>query len=255
MTLNKLIILIFISVLLFNCCAIYYPQTTDIPLIKEKKELRVDGGISLFPAINGTVSYGLTDKIAVQLSGNLMPGAAYYSKPLFQYLINGAVGLYKYNPTNNWTKELYVGIGTGYSTDYDYDHYHSGTLLGDYQIYYVQGNIGRRGIKHKFFEYAFGLKLGLINSHLSVQDVYTHIGQRVEQKYNELGAFIEPAISIKLGGERLMFNIKPSYCYMKKIISTNDHYSDQVRGYSDYNYEYPYFPFGIGFSLNYRFSK
>ena len=252
---NKQILLIFISVLLFNGCAVYYPQTTDIPLIKEKKELRVDGGISLFPAINGTVSYGLTDKIAVQVSGNLMPGAAYYSKPLFQYLITGAIGLYKYNPNNNWTKELYVGIGTGYSTDYNYDDYHSGTLLGDYQVYYVQGNIGRRGIKHKFFEYAFGLKLGLINSHLSVQDVYVFSGQRPMQTFNELGAFIEPAISIKLGGERLMFNIKPSFCYMKKIISTNDHYSDQVSYLSGFGREYPYFPFGIGLSLNYRFSK
>ncbi len=241
-----------ISVLLLNGCAVYYPQTTDIPLIKEKKELRVDGGISLFPAINGTVSYGLTDKIAVQVSGNLMMGAAYYSKPLFQYLLTGAVGLYKFNPTNNWTKELYLGFGNGYSTDYDYDHYHSGTLLGNYQIYYVQGNIGRRSIKHKHLEYAFGLKLGLINTHLSVEDVYVFIGQRPMQKYNELGAFIEPVISIKLGGERLMFNIKPSFCYMKKIISTNDHYSDQVRAYSDYHYEYPFFPFGLGLSLNYR---
>lgn len=90
---NKQILLMLISVLLLNGCAVYYPQTTDIPLIKEKKELRVDGGISLFPAINGTVSYGLTDKIAVQVSGNLMMGAAYYSKPLFQYLLTGAVCL------------------------------------------------------------------------------------------------------------------------------------------------------------------
>jgi len=247
------ILLIFISGLLFNGCAVYYPQTSDIPLIKEKKELRVDGGISLFPAINGTVSYGLTDKIAVQVSGNLMPGYAYYTPGLFQYLITSAVGYYKYNPTNNWTKELYFGIGSGYSTDYGYDSYHSGTLLGDYQIYYVQGNIGRRGVKHKFFEYAFVLKLGLINTHFFVEDVYTYTSNTTGQKYNELGAFIEPVISIKLGGERLMFNIKPSFCYMKTIIKTNDHFTDQYLIYKDY--EYPYFPYGIGLSLNYRFSK
>ncbi len=52
MNLNRLIILIFVSVLLFNGCSIYNPQTTDIPLIKEKKELRIDGGISILPAIN-----------------------------------------------------------------------------------------------------------------------------------------------------------------------------------------------------------
>lgn len=245
------ILLTIISVLIFNCCAVYYPQTTDIPLIKEKKELRVDGGISLFPAINGTVSYGLTDKIAVQVSGNMMPGAAHYSNPLFQYLITGAVGLYKFNPTNNWTKELYLGFGNGYSTDYRYDYYHSGSLLGNYQIYYVQGNIGRRGIKHKFLEYAFGLKLGLINSHFSVEDIYTFTSKTPGQTYNELGAYIEPAISIKLGGEKLMFNIKPSFCYMRKLINTNDHFSDQVFNTGS-GYEYPYIPYGIGLSLNYK---
>ena len=252
------ILQIFISVLLFNGCAVYYPQTTDIPLIKEKNELRVDGGISLFPAINGTVSYGLTDKIAVQVSGNLMPGAAYYSKPLFQYLITGAVGLYKYNPTNNWTKELYVGFGNGYSTDYDYDHYHSGTLLGNYQIYYVQGNIGRRSIKHKFFEYAFGLKLGLMNSHFAVQDVYdlgtNSIGNytlKTGQIYNKLIAFVEPAISIKLGSDRLMFNIKPSFCYMKQIFNNVDQFTNEYTHFDNHS-KYTYLPFGIGFGLNYR---
>ena len=246
MNLNRLIILIFVSVLLFNGCSIYNPQTTDIPLIKEKKELRIDGGISILPAINGTVSYGLNDKVAIQASGNFS---------ITGYLLSSAVGLYKFNQSNNWTKELYGGFGYGYAYDADYDYYHSGKLYGNYQIYYVQGNIGRRDIKLKFLEYAFGLKLGLINTHLYVNDVYTRTGQRPLQKYNELGAFIEPVISIKLGGERLMFNIKPSYCYMKKIISTNNTYSDQATYREGFGYEYPYFPYGIGFSLNYRFSK
>jgi len=259
---NKQILLIFISVLLLNGCAVYYPQTTDIPLIKEKKELRVDGGISLFyinggttilPSINGTVSYGLTDKIAVQITGNTTAGSAYYSQGLSQYLIAGAIGLYKYNPTNNWTKELYVGIGNGFSTFHDYDNYHSGSLLGNYQVYYVQGNIGRRGIKHKFLEYAFGLKLGLINTHFYVEDVYSYTSNTTGQKYNELGAFIEPVISIKLGGERLMLNIKPSFCYMRTIIKTNNNVAGQYGINKDY--EYPYSPYGIGLSLNYRFSK
>jgi hypothetical protein len=243
---NRYILLIFISVLILNGCAVYYPQTTDIPLIKEKKELRVDGGISILPAVNGTVSYGLNDKVALQASGNLS---------LSGCQLSSAVGLYKFNKNNNWTKELYGGFGYGYASDGYYDYYHSGSLHGNYQIYYVQGNIGRRDLKLKFLEYAFGLKLGLINTHFSVTDVYTLIGQRPIQKYNELGAFIEPVISIKLGGKRLMFNIKPSFCYLKKIISTNDHHSDQVTHREGFGYEYPYFPYGIGLSLNYRFSK
>ncbi|MEI8274043.1 MAG: hypothetical protein WCG08_15620 [Paludibacter sp.] len=42
---------------------------------------------------------------------------------------------------------------------------------------------------------------------------------------------------------------------MKKIISTNNTYSDQATYREGFGYEYPYFPYGIGFSLNYRFSK
>ena len=258
---NNQLLLILISLLLLNGCGVYNPQTTDIPLIKEKKELKVDGGISLFylngnsyplPAINGTASYGLTDKIAVQISGNIMSGYAYYSKRS-QYLLTGAIGLYKHNPTNDWTKELYLGFGNGYSTDYDYDRYHSGTLLGDYQIYYIQGNIGRQSIKNKHFEYAFGLKLGFINTHFYEENVYTFYSQIPGKKYNELAAFIEPVISIKLGGERLKFNIKPSFCYLRTIIKTNNSFTDQYVINKDY--EYPYSPYGLGLSLNYRFSK
>ena len=106
MNLNRLIILIFVSVLLFNGCSIYNPHTTDIPLIKEKKELRIYGGISILPAINWTVSYGLNDKVAIQASGNFS---------ITGYLLSSAVGLYKFNQSNNWTKELYGGFGYGYA--------------------------------------------------------------------------------------------------------------------------------------------
>ena len=254
---NNQLFLILVSVFLFNSCHIYYPQSTDIPLIKEKNELRVDGGISLYyPSISGTVSYGLTDKIAVQISGNSTPTTVQISESSSQtpiYLLSAAVGLYKFNPTSNWTKELYVGFGTGYAADAYYDDYHSGSLIGNYQIYYIQGNIGKRNKKMKFLEYAFGLKLGLINTHFSVENVYTRTGQRPIIKCDELGALVEPVISLKLGGERLMFNIKPSVCYIKKLSTNVDRNTNQY--YYDSELEYPYFPFGLGLSLNYRFSK
>ena len=250
---NNQLLLILVSVFLFNSCHIYYPQSTDIPLIKEKNELRVDGGVSLYyPSISGTVSYGLTDKIAVQISGNSTPITNFQTETPV-YLLSAAVGLYKFDPTNNWTKELYVGFGTGYAADAYYDDYHSGSLIGNYQIYYVQGNIGKRNKKMKFLEYAFGLKLGLINTHFSVENVYTRTGQRPIIKCDELGALVEPVISIKMGGERLMFNIKPSVCYIKKLSTNIDRNTNQY--YDGSLGEYPYSPFGIGFSLNYRFSK
>ncbi|MDD4968718.1 MAG: hypothetical protein PHT07_04745 [Paludibacter sp.] len=222
------VIVILLTGLVLNSCYVYYPQTGDIPLIKQKKELRVDGGISLLPAVNGTISYGLTDTIAIQTSLHYINTVDSWG-----YLINGAIGLYKYNPKNNWSKEIYVGFGNGYADTF-YESYHSGRLKGNYQLYFVQGNIGRRGLKLKFIECAFGLKLGLLNSHFRIEDVYG-----VHPNENKLSALIEPIISIKLGGERLMVNIKPSLCSLKKISGNGE--------------DLPYFPLAIGLSLNYRF--
>jgi len=50
---------------LFSGC-FYHPHSSDIPLISEKGEVRVDGGISLIPTAHATISYGLTNKIAIQ---------------------------------------------------------------------------------------------------------------------------------------------------------------------------------------------
>jgi len=63
---NKLIINGFLISLMMSSCIVYHPMTTDIPLISEKNDLRVDAGISIVPSANATVSYGLTDKIAIQ---------------------------------------------------------------------------------------------------------------------------------------------------------------------------------------------
>lgn len=67
--------------------AVYQPQAVDIPLINKKNDLRIDAGISNLTSANATISYGLTDKVAVQTFGSYQSGERYY----FQ----GAIGLYK----------------------------------------------------------------------------------------------------------------------------------------------------------------
>ncbi|OFY62185.1 MAG: hypothetical protein A2V64_00960 [Bacteroidetes bacterium RBG_13_43_22] len=56
----------FLIFLMMTSCCVYHPQTIDIPLIKKKNDLRVDAGISFVPAVHATISYGLTNKIAIQ---------------------------------------------------------------------------------------------------------------------------------------------------------------------------------------------
>jgi hypothetical protein len=48
-----------------SSCIVYQTQTTDIPLISEKHDLRVDAGVSIVPSVHATISYGLTDKIGI----------------------------------------------------------------------------------------------------------------------------------------------------------------------------------------------
>ena len=86
--------------------------------------MRVDAGISIVPSANATVSYGLTDKIAIQWFGSIGTDERYY----FQ----AATGLYK-NKGNNKILELYGGFGYGYGNAYK--DANPGNLLGDYQLY------------------------------------------------------------------------------------------------------------------------
>jgi hypothetical protein len=46
----------FLIIIMISGCAIYHPQTTDIPLISEKNDLRIDAGVSLIPSAHATFS-------------------------------------------------------------------------------------------------------------------------------------------------------------------------------------------------------
>jgi len=84
---NRLLIFgLLIVLLIMTSCIVYHPQAIDIPLISEKNDLRIDAGISIVPSAHATVSYGLTDKIALQAFGSLGSDERYY----FQ----GAAGIF-----------------------------------------------------------------------------------------------------------------------------------------------------------------
>ncbi len=80
-----------ITVLVLASCTII-PHTTDIPLIREKGDLRIDTGVSVIPTANATVSYGLSEKIAVQAYGSYGADNEYY--------LQTAAGLYKNHNQN-----------------------------------------------------------------------------------------------------------------------------------------------------------
>ncbi len=138
---NKLWIFSLLTSFMLSSCSLYYPMMTDIPLISKKRDTRVDMGFALIPSVNATVSYGLTDKIAIQGFGSLGLSQRYY--------VQSAIGMYK-NKGNNKILELYGGFGYGHGKAYI--DANPGTLFGNYQLYFGQANYGTVSNSSSIFE-------------------------------------------------------------------------------------------------------
>ena len=54
--------LVFIAV----SCTLYMPQTAPIPMMKEKGELQIDGGITFLPGTQGSAAWSPVNHLAVQ---------------------------------------------------------------------------------------------------------------------------------------------------------------------------------------------
>lgn len=227
---NRLLTFGFFILLMMSSCFVYHPMTTDIPLISGKRDLRVDAGISIIPSANATVSYGLTDKVAIQGFGSIGADDKYY----FQ----AATGLYKEHE-NNKIFELYGGFGYGYGNAYS--DANPGYLLGDYQLYFGQANFGKISSNSSNFETGFGLKAGYLHLNLTDKNYYDWISETVPFKtYHDESVLVEPAGFIRFGGKKIRINVKLGGTFIYKFTNT------------DRNLPYSYLNFGIG--LNYRLS-
>ena len=225
---NGFLIFGFLILLLLSSCIVYHPMTTDMPLISEKTDLRVDAGISIIPSAHATVSYGLTDKIAIQGFGSIGSDDRYY----FQ----AATGFYK-NKGNSQVLELYGGFGYGYGNAYK--DANPGNLLGDYQLYYGQLNYGKIANELSNFEIGIGIKTGYLHSNLTDKNYYNWISETGSYKtYHDESLLIEPVGFIRIGGEKLKFSVKLGGTMIHKF--TNP----------DRSLPYSYINLGLG--LNYR---
>jgi len=208
-------------------CIVYQTQTTDIPLISKKNDLRVDAGASLIPSAHATVSYGLTDKISIQGFGSI--GTGYY----FQ----AATGLFK-NKGNNRVVELYGGFGYGYGNAYK--DANPGNLMGDYQLYYGQLNYGKIANELSHFEVGFGIKTGYLHSNLTDKNYYEWIAEAGPYKtYHDESILVEPVGFIRMGGERFKLSVKLGGTMIYKFTNT------------DKSFPHSYINLGLG--INYRF--
>jgi hypothetical protein len=203
----KAILFIIVVILLFSSCAVYYPQTVDIPLIKKKDDIRIDAGY--FMALgtkneesrngivggHGTFSYGVTNILAIQTYINM--------DIMLRGYLHGALGLFK-GFKNKTVMELYSGYGTG------------GGFGSGYYLAFTQFNIGKTGLGNSNIDYGLGLKGGYIHGIYYDEDVgnQTH--------YQEKGWIVEPSVFLRFGGKKVKFCTKVNYLWTKTI--SNDWY-------------------------------
>jgi hypothetical protein len=219
--------LIIISTIFISGCVIY-PQTFDIPLISEKNEIKIDAGVSVMPSASATVSYGLTNKMAVQASANIGSDNHY---------VQGAVGLFKNYGINN-VMEIYAGLGTGYGDAYKSSM--PGNLAGNYQLSFAQLNLGKRKLKFANMDIGAGLKTGLLTSNLTDKNYfYWYSEYGPFPNYKDLSALVQPSVVARIGGENLKFSLMVSGLWL--------------HSFSENERQIPYSHFNVGIGLNYAF--
>ena len=188
----KTIVIIAIMPILLNGCSSYYPQVVDIPLIKEKGDLRVDAGTSYIPSIHGTISYGLTNVVAIQAYGNLDVFGRFH--------LQGAAGLFK-GFENKTVMEAYSGYGYGNSFASSLLESHE-----DYHLAFVQFNLGKTDQGKAHIDYGLGIKTGYLYS--KVID-----GSDLKTIVQDDGLVLEPSVFFRIGGERIKFAAKANYLW------------------------------------------
>ena len=220
-----IVIVVLVSSMLLSCMV--HPQMTDIPLINKKKDLRVDAGISAPPAAFATISYGLTDKIAIQAFGSIGSDNRYY----FQ----AAGGIYQ-KRQNHFLMEVYSGFGYGQGEAFILGM--DERLRGNYQIYFGQINYGKVATERSNIEYGFGLKAGYLHSNLIDYNFWEKNETDLFQEYNDENIVLEPSSFVRFGGNRLKITLKCSANYIYKFTHKDKHL--------------PYNMFSLGLGINYR---
>ena len=204
-----------IAVLALTSSCAYYPRLTAIPLIREKGDTRIEGGVAIYsPSAQASVSHGLTENMAFQVAASIGATKDYHTQ--------GALGYYK-NFQDRIVLESYGGFGFGYGDAYKSST--GGHLRGNYQIYFAQFNIGGIGRKPANIDYGLGLKSGYLHSKMTD---YNYFFISEQNSHNQLrpvyslnGIVVEPTLFVRLGGKKLKFNVALGHCWMFQFTHTD----------------------------------
>ena len=229
--------LVFIATLvLLTSCATYAPQVVDIPLIKEKGDIRIDAGcFFLAPDREGYVGYGGHTTISAGLT-NMLAVQGYASGDVMgKNHIQGALGLFR-GLENKTVIELYSGYGYGAGLNFDRinenenKYKNKNKNKNSYHLAFTQFNIGKTDLGSAHIDYGFGLKGGYL--HNNPAEI---LENSPFQKRN--GWIVEPSVFFRFGGKKVKFSTIINYLWTEAI--RNDYY----------------FPLSVSVGVNFHLGK
>jgi hypothetical protein len=196
-----------------SCKLMYVPNAQNVPLLKEKNEVRATLGYS-----NASLAYGATDHIGVMLNAQYKTShwAEVEGRDSRKLLLEAGAGLF--NPhSSDGVVEAYGGVGMGRIT-FD-DPATDSTIAKSYEVntvrFFVQPVIG---VTRERVDYAFSMRVvGL--QFLNVRTNYTEDELDEEGMYGVQGnfyTFLEPCFTARFGSEnvkletQVMFSINKS---------------------------------------------
>ena len=231
---------LFVTAAVMCSCSVYHPQMTDVPLITHQGDGHAEYsasidwmGVPIAIENNLSISYGVTDWLAVQAAGSTDMGRGLYGQ--------AAAGIYK--AFGSAVVELYGGYGTGYCYNDDSKKSHSWYQQGRYQVGYGQLDFGWVGLIDGHLDIGFGLKGGMVYPDVTLwkekvaEDGNTYMVR--ETDYKEQHLLVEPQLMLRVGGQHLKACIRLGCCDLTPVKKEAE--------------LLPYAPFSIAVGVNYRF--
>lgn len=170
-----------LAAMLFSSCGAWYiAKPVDVPLLEGKGDVRATvsaSTIDILPAaINGSVSYAVTDHIGAQLFGAMYDNNEYYA--------HVAGGWYT-NVDDHFVVEAFAGIGTGASMNaaaHDAENLkedYNNAVWFNYRQIFGQLDVGWHNLTFLNIDVGMGLRGGVMPYTLHVTDregtpVYDH---------------------------------------------------------------------------------
>jgi len=207
--------------LLADSCTIYLPQPVSIPLMNERNEVQLSGGVTMLGGIEGSVAYAAGDHVALQAYGSIHTEQIRY----FQ----GSVGYYT-KSKSNINFEIYAGLGGGNGNDSGFKD--DLFVNGNYLLYFTQANFGQTNLGSAHIDYGFGLKTGLFDA-----KVITYANPN-PVNYTNHSWLIEPQAFVRMGGEKFKVGFQLNGA---RVINLNNEISTLM-----------YYPANFSMSINYR---